>query len=266
MKKVIWLFAFVFTALFSKAQKGGYVSVFGFPQITNIKNSYDLNASANDTRLGSDFNLESTYNYGFGSFYYRVFSEYFGLKGGIIYSRQGQNYSSRLFNYGEDSIDLSYTSEVRLNYLKIPVLTHFTIKDENTTTYFTLQFGLQAGILTGGSYSITSGDASFTTVGEPKMTDLFNRVDLSYVVGGDLHIRLNEEENLFLILGVQFDKSIGGIENIGYAFEDDVPNEVLFPVGVPKTNRYSIPSTRANYSTKNESFSVRSGLLFKVHK
>lgn len=254
-----------FSSLEAQGQKGGYIAVFGFPQITNMKSSFDLNFGIVNNRLGRDFELVPTYSYGFGARYYRVLSDYIGLAAGLTYSRQGQEYRSRIRNYSNDSLDVTYRSSVVMHYLKLPVMGHFTIKQENTPTYFTLQFGIQLNMLMGGSYDITSPNEAYLPYESADLRAAYKRFEPNFVLGANLHIALNEEDNLFLLVGINFDKTIGGMEVEDYSPEDGTPNEAKFPVGIPKTNNYSVSSERFRWRTKNETFALQMGLVFKIH-
>ncbi|MCB0736773.1 MAG: PorT family protein [Bacteroidetes bacterium] len=257
---LLTLFAF---ALNSYGQKGHFLGVYAFPQLTSITSSFDLGFSRDDKGLGDDFELLPTIGYGGGVTYYYISSSYFGFKTGLQFSNQGQRYASNVRLFETDSFNTSYTSRVNLNYLKMPLLTHFTIIDENTRAHFTLQFGFQLGYLVGGNYSITvkGYEPNYSLA----ITDAFNRLEASYIIGGDLLIELNEKKTTLLQIGVQYDKTIGGIDNYDRTITSSTPMEHRFPVGTLKYHNYpTIPGGRTQYNTKNETFQVRMGLVFRL--
>jgi hypothetical protein len=81
-----------------------------------------------------------------------------------------------------------------------------------------------------------------------------------------LKFGLGKKERSYLLVGVQYDKTIGGIEKKGIDFTQETPKELIFPLGILKGYRYDLPNDRASSKTKNESFALRLGWSIRLSK
>lgn len=190
MKKLIIIVAALVLSGSIFAQKGLEVGVYATPQSTWIFNQQDFDE-------GDALNFRSTIGYTVGANLGFNFTNSIGIRTGLAYSRQGQNYIN-------DFVDIP--SATKLSYLKIPVLLKFN-SDPQAATAFLATLGVDMGILSGGRFSVDGEDIS-TDFLDPK--DYYNAFDLSAVVGFGLQARLDSRLNLNFML--RFSYSVIDIE------------------------------------------------------
>lgn len=261
--KLASILFFLLFCLGVNAQKGDFLSAVVYPQQVAIKNSYDLQWGGNDG-LGQNFTQLPTYSVGFGLNYYHVETDYIGWRTGIHYSQQGQRYSGTVYPMN-DSDSVFYNSHLRLSYIKIPLILHFNISaTEDDRVYFSLGYGFQLSFLTGGNVEVDTEPIPYAFNPDYNLGVFYDFVNPSFLLTGDLHIRLGEKKRYYLLLGVKFDKTIGGIENEKFDFTQEDPEEWKYPFGTLKDEGYAVQSTRMRYMSKNETFSIRVGLNIRL--
>lgn len=193
MKKLIIIVAALVFSGSIFAQKGLEVGVYATPQSTWIFNQQDFDE-------GDNLNFRSTIGYTVGANLGFNFTNTIGIRTGLAFSRQGQNYI-------DDNLDIPFAT--KLSYIKVPLLVKFN-SDPQAATAFLATLGVDLGILSGGKYSIDGEDLPTTfPFSDPK--DDYNGFDLSAVVGFGLQARIDPRLNLNFML--RFSYSVLDIEN-----------------------------------------------------
>lgn len=237
----------------SQAQTGTLVSAYYSPQISSITN-------ASDGRLSNgSLTFDNTTGNALGAELYLIFSETFGFRTGLALSNQGQRYSGFV-----DTIE-SFTSEMRFQYLKVPLLFSFTASAPGDRIHFSMGAGLQGDYLLDASFNSSHKTPLTGNETVPDLLELYNRFTLSMAFTIDLNFRLSKK--LYLLAGVQLDRTIGGIENRSFTYAGDEPLEWYFPVGIPKVIRPRNDFHKneiSRYNTKNSTFGGRIGLIIKL--
>lgn len=138
MKKTLFpsILLILFININSSAQQGLRIGAMGIPQ-----NVWLLNSDESKT-VGQDLVL--TWGSGFGAIVGYGFTSKFGMELDVIYSKQGQAYKKS----GTLGIP---DHDVKLSYLKIPLLFRFNISPDNRVA-FVFDFGPQLGFRTSANY------------------------------------------------------------------------------------------------------------------
>lgn len=132
MKRLlIYVLVLISGNLLNAQHTGLYVGVNAAFQNTRIANSDDQN-------LGGELDFDNTFKSAFGFDLGYRFTTRTGIQTGLIYSQQGQNYSTNGNPIG------NYKTE--LTYLKIPVLFCYRLRPEKKLS-FLLQGGFQLSML-----------------------------------------------------------------------------------------------------------------------
>ncbi len=189
MKKLSILFAALALSATAFAQKGLELGINIAPQNTWIFNQQDFDA-------GDELNFRATIGYNVGANVGYNFTNSIGLRSGIGFSAQGQNYIN-------DNFDIP--SAIKLNYLKVPVLVKFN-SDPQSATAFLATMGVDMGFLMGGKATVDGVEVPGLDV-----KDYYNSFDLAAVIGLGLQARLTDQLNLNFMLRVSY--SLLDIEN-----------------------------------------------------
>jgi hypothetical protein len=182
MKKLSILFAALAFSTAAFAQKGLELGLNIAPQNTWIFNQQDFDE-------GDNLNFRATIGYNVGANVGYNFTNSIGIRSGIGFSTQGQNYI-------DDNFDIPYA--VKLNYLKVPVLVKFN-SDPQSATAFLATMGVDMGFLAGGKATIDGEE-----IPNYDVKDDYNAFDLAAVIGLGLQARLTDQLNLNFMLRVSY--------------------------------------------------------------
>jgi hypothetical protein len=248
--------------LSAKAQEGKFIDFMAIGHFSNVVNDYDSYYGPYNG-LGYDFEVPQTFTYGGQLLYTQMSEGYMGFKTGLSFLNYAQDFSSRVELADDDSI--SYNARLNVQQFSIPLLANFAINSGTSTdrVYFNMNFGFQLNYLTGADYSITT-DRPYDAVTDFEFNEYFHRLGASYILGLELKIALGRKEKLYLIGGVHYDKTIGGIEKREKDFGQEEPRELVLPLGPLKDFDYDIPNERMRNRMKNETLALRFGISYKL--
>lgn len=197
-KQIVFLIALLSTAA-AFAQQGLELGVQVMPQVSFIVNDDDFAA-------GDDLNFRSTTSLAFGALAGYNFTDNLGVQTGVLYSRQGQKYVD------DNPTPANSNSEVRLTYLKIPLLLKFN-SNPDAGTQFVASVGPQFGLLSSVKYFANDDEIDITGISggliDPK--DAYKSMDLAAVFSIGTRFRLSEQ--LRLGAALRLDYSLGDIED-----------------------------------------------------
>lgn len=199
MKKYFLLLSCFFATTSLFAQKGLEFGLRVMPQGTGIINTDDFDE-------GPELNFRTTIHLAYGVHIGYNFSDNVGIQTGIMLSQQGQKYVDDAPTEG------SSTSEVRLSYLKIPLLLKLNTNPHKGAQFVTT-LGVQIGLLNDFSYyedeeNVSDDLADFLGV-DPK--SVYQKNDLSAVLSLGARFRLTDKLQLGTHLHLNY--SISDIEN-----------------------------------------------------
>ena len=259
MKRHIVLLSLVFALFKVNAQEGKFLDIYGFGHQSSINNQYDLRYGVGQG-LGRNFDYLSTFSYGMGAYYSQTSETLIGFKAGLLYSNYYQDIKSSVTLMREDTRAYTYTSEIRHYMLNIPLMIDFGINaTDDERVFFHMGFGIQPMVLLGGNFNVEH-DSDYEVSYDYDLYDYYRLLSLAYLLNAELKIKLGKGNKTYLLAGVNFDKSIGGIEHRGRDHGGSIPRELVFPLGALKDFDYDVPNDRAAYSTKNESIAIRVGI------
>ncbi len=176
------------------AQQGFEFGAQVMPQLTLIVNDDDFAA-------GDELNFRTTAHLAYGIHAAYNFNDHLGVQTGLLFSTQGQKYVN-----DEPTANTS-TSEIRMNYLKIPLLLKFNSNPE-ASAQFVATLGPQFGLLNKVDYYTNDEKLSVPNF---DFKEWYNNMDLGAVLGLGARFRLTD--NLQLGTSFRFDYSLGNIEN-----------------------------------------------------
>lgn len=248
--------------LSAKAQEGKFIDFMAIGHFSNVVNDYDSYYGPYNG-LGYDFEVPQTFTYGGQLLYTQMSEGYMGFKTGLSFLNYAQDFSSRVELADDDSI--SYNARLNVQQLSVPILANFAINSGSSTdrVYFNMNFGFQLNYLTGADFSITT-DRPYDAVTDFEFNEYFHRLGASYILGLELKIALGRKEKLYLIGGVHYDKTIGGIEKREKDFGQEEPRELVLPLGPLKDFDYDVPNERMRNRMKNETLALRLGISYKL--
>lgn len=194
---VLFVLALMFTAP-AFAQKGLEVGVRIIPQSVWIIND-------DDAARGDGLDYTRTWGMAYGVQAGYNFLDFLGLQTGLLVSSQGQKY----VHDGSAGFE---TSQVKLNYLKIPILLKVN-SSPDAGAQFVATAGVQMGILTNAKYYTDDEEVNITGLlgNDISYKDLFSSGDLAAVFSLGARFRVSDSFNL----GLSFrgDYSLSDIEN-----------------------------------------------------
>jgi len=252
--KSLFLFVFflVFACAYAEAQKGSYVAVSGIGQITKLNNTADY-APASRT---NNIIPENTYNPAFAVNYTYIYDPNFGLKTGLSYSRQGQRYSGEV---RLDTNSVSYTSEVAMDYLRIPLKFQFSssLDPDIKHVFLSIGAGLSFDVLLNVNARTKPG---YDTKNVPNIDyrELYKPVSTSFVADAILNIRITD--TWWINTGIKLNFGLSDVENKGYDYPDNAPPEWYFPVSTKKTKK---PNIEARGITRHTLFGFELGIAYR---
>ena len=148
MRKITLFAVALLAANLSFAQKGLEVGVEFTPCYTMILNDEDFAA-------GDELNFRGTFGYNTGLSLGYNFNDGIGLTSGIIYSQQGQNYTTAIDGIAKSEQDMFNRT---LSYIRVPLLLKFN-SDPTASSGSFFRFGPHFDFLQGASYEYTSNNA-----------------------------------------------------------------------------------------------------------
>lgn len=245
------------------AQEGHHLSISGGAQLTQISNQSDYNGRSRiDSRVvDEEINPENTYNPALRIRYTYNFEDNYGFQTGLIYTRGGQSYSGKVDDTGSQSV--SYTSEVKLDYLRIPLKFRFnsSLNDDVKNVFLSIGVGFGLNLLADAQLSNSEENWGRNEFELPDQAvsyeDLYSGVTGSFVADAILNIRLSD--HLWIITGFNMSYGLSDIENKNYDFPEDAPLELYFPASTKKFNK---PDLEARQRTRNTFFGLELGLKY----
>lgn len=198
-KTVLFLCLLMATSSSVFAQQGFEFGAQVMPQLTLIVNDDDFAA-------GDELNFRTTVNLAYGIHAAYNFNDHLGVQTGLLFSTQGQKYVS------DEPTPDAYTSEKRMNYLKIPLLLKFNSNPE-ASAQFIATLGPQFGLLNKVTNYYNDEKITYTNLlGETRdIKDAYKSMDLGAVLSLGARFRLTD--NLQLGTSFRFDYSLGDIED-----------------------------------------------------
>ncbi len=230
--------ALFFIPAASHAQLGQYVNFWGGSQLVRLTNSDDFYS----TQSADFINSRDLYRSAFGIDYIKNYQVGFGYGVGLAYSRQGSAYGGTL-QYVTPAGEARWNSQIFLDYLKVPFTFRFnSVTDNQDVVSLTIYAGLQPEVLlkaynVGYTRDTLKGtllpDTAFAKYSDFDYTDLYKRLQISFVGGGQLNFKISRL--ITTAIGIRYDRSVFNIEKNDYAFPSDFPAAGKFPVSVPKS-------------------------------
>jgi hypothetical protein len=272
LKKLFLCLCLCFFFSAAQAQLGHYLNIWGGPQYTALANTddYDLGNTGAISTI-SALSRTNTYRAGFGVDYIYNFATSYGIQTGLYYSQNGQSYSgivypdyNQLFNQlPRKSVRVDFKSHVYMNYLRIPFMLRFSSQSEpDDRLNMSIFFGFTYGRLLNVQEVYTNPAPADSLVNRYPNFDfkkLYNNSDFLLGAGMEMNVRLTSHFGIFI--GARFDRSLSGVENLGYAVPADAPVEWDFPVSAKKT---TITDRTVRQPTKNNTINVFFGVSFKL--
>ncbi len=250
------------------AQAGNFIEVWGGPQYVGIENFSDYSA----TNLSGQQNIVQTYRVGAGLDYIHSFNNNYGLQTGLYYSGMGQKYNGSVRDYDRhDTVSKPYTSQVTMDYIRVPFLLRFNSEIEgdeklNVSIFMGFQLGYLLNVKVNTSPGPPSGMLDTFNMQNPhfNLKQLYNPIDFGLTAGAQFNYKIRDWE--YFHLGVRFDRSITNIENLNYVLPDNAPVEYLYPVSTKKENRASHDDFLSGYASQYISLNVYVGMSFMTKK
>lgn len=169
---VLLLGAFVTSVQAQEGSRLGIKGAFNATWLFN-KNVSDKNAS---------LDYASSFGPSFGLQFISMFSEKYGISGEILFSSHNQKYDGDLGN------NVTYTNEVNLTYIDIPLL--FRVATASGP-YF--EIGPQLSLLSGAKETFDISPGSIGDYSDKDFKDDFNSFGISGVLGFGIDISLTDQ-------------------------------------------------------------------------
>ncbi len=248
---ILFICLLVLSQLKGYSQEGHFVSGGFFGQFTQIENIDDSYFSGNSVEAEPTYHLGGSMEYNFN------FTKNLGFSSGLLYSEQGQQYKGRL-------ADSTYESEVELNYLKVPFMFRFNsaLGDGSEDVYLSIGIGITLDLLLSAN-ATTNPDYSRNGL-TIDYKDLYKTTTSSFITDFLFNIQLSED--WFAQAGMKIHFGLSDIENKGYDYPQNAPEEWYFPVSTKKPKK----PTRADLERRKEAitkvFSVQLGINYRFSK
>jgi hypothetical protein len=255
------------------SQQGFYLQPFFMYQYVTLANNKDhySNSNASPRR---HFQLVNTYKPAYGLRMIYNFSNAVGFETGIKYSEQGQKYKGDIIVDGNtgDTVNngnpKDFTSELKLNYLQIPLMLSFNsilanINDEQDPLYMSIAVGIQLDYLQNASMTVNPGIDSFSLKypnAESQFQNLFHSFNISFV--GNLSLNWQMKHGWQINTTLFFSNTLEDVENKDFKFDKtQYPLEYQFPVSVKK----EAVSTEVRYKAKNLVTGIMLGVSYRFY-
>ncbi len=272
LKRICFLSAFII-GLNAHAQQGKFIQVWGGGQSTQINNSQESYYGGTSV---DQVNLVETIRPMFGVDYIYNFHNYFGLQTGLIYSMQGQKYSGAVYKDGNDTTgnspltNIHYTSQVLLNYVKLPLLFRFNSgKEEDNIFDFSVYAGFQIAYLSAvQDVSTSPPPPAWMTAHPMNFRKFFNSVDFEWAAGFQVNIFVSQYWGL--AVGARYDRSLMDIESKNVIYDPAIikahgyPAEWFYPLSTKKTVTPSQDDQYDRFSSKNNTVGVYIGVFIPL--
>jgi len=239
------------------AQSGEFLTIWGGPQLVRMPNNDDYYSSQNLYSITP----QETFRAGYGFDYINNFQNTFGWQTGLTYSREGQLYSA-------DSVgkDKAFTSEVLLNYIKLPFAFRFNSQFEegeklNLSIYIGAQLSYLTNVQTVWSNPPDTIPAKYRGF---DFANLYHRVNFGMVAGAQMNFYI--KGNKWAYIGIRYDRSFTNVEKNDYLFPQDFPSSWFFPVSTLKTNKPAQGDMYARSPTLSGVVNLHIGFMLQVGK
>ena len=245
----------------SFAQRGFDFGIKGIYQATGLPNKTDDDA-------GPELDFKNKMGFGGGVAVGYTITKHLGVEIDALYSKQGWSYTGSVgrINSGNTGILIlcdefqslaatnnipftgTYSADITLNCIKIPLLLRYTGNTANRT-YFSSFIGPQINMLSSTTVQVNGRTASFAAYGV-KAEDLYKKMTMDAVLGLGIGIRL--PANLTVSAHLRLDYGLGDAEDKSKTYSD---NGVSTKIYDPK---------RA--TTNNATAGVQIGVSYKLKK
>jgi hypothetical protein len=251
------------------SQQGFYLQPFGMYQYVTLANNKDHYGNTNAAPR-RHFELVNTYKPAYGIRVIYNFTNAVGFETGLKYSAQGQKYKGDIIVDGNtgDTVNQNYTSELKLNYLQIPLMLSFNsllanINDEQDPLYMSIAVGIQLDYLQNASMTVSPGIDSFSLKypnAESQFQKLFQSFNISFV--GNISLNWQMKHGWQINTTAFFSNSLEDVENKDFTFDKtQYPLEYQFPVSVKK----EAVSSEVRYKAKNLVTGIMLGVSYRFY-
>lgn len=211
MKKCILLVFVATQFLLTSAQKGFHLGASGTPAVTFVytQNNYGtLSAFDKGVVRSSEMDYKVTWGGNGGIVLGYNFTNNWGLQGEINYNYTGQKYEdnfigpayvgSDTFGYPHKRVNVK--REIRLSYLRIPIMAKFISKQGNTAKFY-MALGPQIGVRLSAKEQVLIADKVFLPDSLAfSANEKFQRLDISIAL--QIGTEIYATDNLYFDIGV----------------------------------------------------------------
>jgi hypothetical protein len=229
MKRILFALLFLVSILPSavQAQKGLKVGFTASPLNSWMLNQQDIDAPEADFKYRTTWGMQGGLTGGVN------FSNRFGIMANILYSAQGQRFTTN-----PEGLDRGIKNNIALYYLKLPVMLRFSTKPVKKVVW-SIYGGMQIAHLTKAKFF--NDDYRFIpdnpNVRYPNTRDLYNEWYYSLVGGFGADVRLTRQ--LYLNLNVRVENGIMDTEKKSAQYYERQFNRLLvrnyYPDNRPET-------------------------------
>jgi hypothetical protein len=189
------------------AQRGWQVGMFALPQYSIMYNATDMSSPKDVYGYRPTFGVGVAFLAGYG------FTNNLGLRANLMFSDQGQSNTYVLPN--EELKLTEYTRDLRLRYLKLPILFRWN-SDPEKKAAATIETGPQLDFLV--NVNEQTSDKVYrpfppigqTFTGYPSRSTTFNPVNFSWVLAAGVDVKLRY--NIKMNIQVRFDAGFVDVE------------------------------------------------------
>ena len=271
LKRLLFISSFAI-CLSAHAQKGQYIQVWGGFQSTQIDNAQESYYGSSSLE---SVNLVETDRPVFGIDYFWNFHNYFGLQTGLIYSMQGQKYNGFIIHDANDPTghnpadsNINYTSQVLLNYIKVPFLFRFNSgKEETSIVDVSIFAGFQIAYLA-DVQDISSNPAPPANLTQDPIDfrKFYKPLDFEWTAG--LQVNIFVSQYWGIAIGARYDRSLEDMESKDIVYDKNriYPAEWYYPISVKKVSTPSQDDQYDRFSSKNNSVGAFIGIFVPIGK
>lgn len=181
-----------------KAFHIGLAGVFSSNWILNQNNFGTLDGFNNSLVKRSELDYEFTFGGGGGIDFGYNFSNRHGIQSGLYIIKQGQKYKDEMGQ--EIGSSLKYVEvkrNIRLNYIKIPILYKFELLSKRGNSYkkvnYFFSLGPEVGILYKVNETVEIADPTIeNNIEGVKDSDKFKPIDIGFSINNGINIRANK--------------------------------------------------------------------------
>jgi len=234
-------------------------------QYTNLANNKD--------HYNPNFSFVTTYKPSYGLRAIYNFSNAVGFETGVKYSAQGQKYQGSIVVDGNtgDTVNQNYTSELKLNYIQVPLMLTFNsilsnFDEDEDRIYMSVAMGIQLDFLHDATMTVTP-DVDWSKFSDTQIMydksqfkNLFNNFNISFVGNVSLNWQLKHGWQINTTLFAS--KTLDDVENKDFKFDKtQYPLEYQFPVSIKK----EAVSADVRYKAKNIVYGLMLGISYRLY-